>query len=589
MSASARRSLGLAGGFVFSQLVLLLILRMPSVPGEGSWLQAFRGYFSFDQLSYAAIATTTAAGTPGLPEPFTETGSSFYPSLWYRVLGWSSALTGMSIPMAWTVLGWLLLAGAVAALGWAGYRISGLPWAPALVGPALAVGTLGVVLHDNWYTTFESHATVWGPFGSLYVLNAEVAALACIGLALAIVLTVTLGRSRSTTRRIAWLTLAAALIGVTANVQTYAFFTGAGIAFSWLGAYGLVRSRSRALLITTLALVVLVFPLGRVAASAVGALPVYALLIACTLPGILWLARRQWRTLAVPAFVFVLAAAPQAAIVASGISREDPFLTYRQDVSTLLGIPVWAALLLALPVIGVWLVNLLVQRTRRDDVVLAALVGAAFSGAMLSFNDAWGFTQEPYRLWINSLIVTLMLLAPVSAWSIAAYRAARASEGGQTSALVPVVAAISVALVGLSFLDMGSYRTYVSESGVIRFDTARTAAMSTLGAATTGLLSGGPCIDQQELKIATRKPVAYYNLGLAWPANKGAIDVVVANQRDGVFDVEALRAAEVRYLITDSSCGTQWPVDQAMGVIEEARQDYADEAGSGTLILWRIV
>lgn len=588
MSASARRAIGLVSGFAFSQLVLFLILRMPAVPGEGSWLQAFRGYFSFDQLSYAAIATTTAAGASGLPEPFTETGSSYYPSLWYRVLGWASALTGMSVPMAWTVLGWLLLAGAVAALGWAGYRISGLAWAPALVGPALAVGTLGVVLHDNWYTTFESHATVWGPFGSLYVLNAEVAALACIGLAMAIVLTVTLGRARSTGRRVAWLTLAAALIGVTANVQTYAFFTGAGIAFAWLGAYGLLRSRSRALVIVTLVLIVLVFPLGRLAASVVGALPVYSLFIAATLPGSLWLVRRQWRALALPAIVFALAAAPQAAIVAAGISREDPFLTYRQDVSTLLGIPVWAALLLALPVIGIWLVNLLVQRDHRNDVVLAVLIGAAFSGTMLSFNDAWGFTQEPYRLWINSVIVTLMLLAPVSAWSIAAHRSARSADRTGSRARLSIVVAVAVILVALSFLDIGSYRTYVSESGVIRFDTARTAAMTSLTGPTTGLISGGPCIDQQELKIATRKPVAYYNLGLAWPENRGAIDAVVANQRDGVFDIEALRAARVRYLITDSSCGTQWPVDQAMGVIEEARQDYADEVGSGTLVLWRI-
>jgi hypothetical protein len=585
VTTSLGRRLQLLGGFVFSQLVLLLLLRMPAVPGEGSWLQSMRGYFAFDQLSYAAIASTTAAGTPGLPEPFTETGFSYYPSLWYRLLGWAAAVTGGSVPAAWTILGYLLLAAAIAWLGWSAYRISGLPWAPALVGPAVCIGILAVVTRDEWYVTLQSHATLWGPFGSLYVLNAEVAAISCLGIAFAIVLNVALGGPRSRISTIVWLSVAAALIGLTANLQTYAFFVGAGIAFAWLGAYGLLRSRSRALLISTVVLIVATFPLGRVVASAVGALPVYGLLILCTLPGAVWVGRRNARLLLTPAIVFLLAAAPQAAIVASGIARKDAFLTYRQDVSSLLGVPVWLGILFALPIISVWLLSLVIQRSRRNDIVLAALAGLAFSGIMLSFNDAWGFGQEPYRMWIDSVTVSALVLAPLTAWSIAAYRAAPPSS---RPSLVPIAATAAIALVGLSLLDFGSYRTFVSESGVYRFDTARINAMTSLAADTTGLLANGPCIDAQELKIATRKPVAFYNAGLAWPEDKGAIDAVMDASRNGTFDPDAMRAAKVRYLITDSACGVAWPVDTAMGVVSVGTADYADEISSGTLTLWKI-
>ena len=146
MSPSAARRLVLWLSFLFSQVVLFTILRFPDIPAGGSWISAFRGYFSFDQLSYAAIASTVAGGNSGFVEPFTETGTSFYPSLWYRIVGWLAALTGLSVPTVWTVAGYSLIAGCVAVLGYVGYRISKQPWAPALVAPALTIGTLSMVL-----------------------------------------------------------------------------------------------------------------------------------------------------------------------------------------------------------------------------------------------------------------------------------------------------------------------------------------------------------------------------------------------------------------------------------------------------------
>jgi hypothetical protein len=90
------------------------------------------------------------------------------------------------------------------------------------------------------------------------------------------------------------------------------------------------------------------------------------------------------------------------------------------------------------------------------------------------------------------------------------------------------------------------------------------------------------------MKIATRKPVAYYNLGIAWPQDKAAIDAVLTASQRGVFDPDAMRAAHVKYLVTDSSCQTQWPVDKSMGIVKVYTRNYADENGSGTLSLWFI-
>jgi hypothetical protein len=589
VSAAVRRRLVLLASFLFSQAVVLLILRMPAVPGEGSWLKAFRNYFSFDQLSYAGIASTTAAGVGGLPEPFTETGQSYYPSLWYRILGWLSSLTGASVPTVWTIAGWAILAAAVAVVGWVGYRISRQAWAPALVGPALTIGTLSIVTHDYWYLTLESHATLWGPFGSLYVLNAEVAGAALVAMALALGLRVVAGPALSRRATVGVLVLAAAMLGVVANIQTYTFFAGISIALAWLAAIGLMRSRSRALLIATAVLVAGTLLLGSRVAGVVGGLATFGLLVLCTLPGIWPMARAQWRLLAGPAVVLVVVALPQALVVARGILDKDPFLTYRQDTSQQLGVPWWAALISSAPVIAIWLFALLAQRGEGERAlpVRAALAALAFASLMLTFNDWWGFAQEPYRLWLATMTQSLLLLAPIVALSIARLRE-RPAQASRSPWLAGV-AGVAIVLVGLSVLDFGAFRAYVKDSGVIRFDAARYAAMATLTEQTTGLISGGPCVDQQELKIATRKPVAYYNEGIAWPTNKAAIDAVVSAWRSNVFSPDALRAAQVRYLVTDSSCGTQWPVEGSMGISKAGSLDYADDAGSGTLTLWRIL
>ena len=585
MSKTLGRRLLIAASFLFSQGVVLLILQVPSMP-SGSWLTAFRGYFNYDQLSYAAIATNSAAGIPGLPEPFTETGHSFYPSLWYRILGWLSSLTGASVPSVWTIAGWLAVAACVGVIGFVALRLSRQAWAPALVGPALCLGTLSVIFNGDWFTTLESHAKLWGPYGALYVLNAEVAGFACIGTALALMLWSSAGQGAPALARVALLTLAAGLIGLTANIQTYAFFVGIGISFSWAGVVGLLRSRSRTLLVATAILILITVCGGRFVASHVGALPAFALLVACTLPGAGWLVWKFARLIALPLAVLVGTAAPQAFIVLNGFLDKDPFLTYRQDQSGDLGVPWWVALLASLPILSIWIFNVVVQRRAGNTAVLGALGGMAFSGIMLTFNGVWGFSQEPYRLWIDSVALSALLLAPISAMSVLRLRESRSSDRGVS---LRIVTSAMLLIVIVSLLDFGAFRVYVATSGMTRFDTARADAIRSVTTPTTGLIAYGPCVDPQELKIISRKPVAYYNLGIAWPENKAAIDAVVDAYRAGAFSPEAMRAAHVAYLLTDSACTFSWPVDGDGRFFKSSSIDYSDDAGSGTITLWRVL
>ena len=101
------RRVGIAAAYVAAQVMTLAVVIGP-VAGQG-WFHGFRNYFSNDQLSYAAIATNVANGHLALVEPFTRTGSLFYPSLWYQVLGLFSRVTGIPVEATWQLFGSLVV------------------------------------------------------------------------------------------------------------------------------------------------------------------------------------------------------------------------------------------------------------------------------------------------------------------------------------------------------------------------------------------------------------------------------------------------------------------------------------------------
>ena len=64
---------------IATSLVVVWWIVMGPILGSDPWT-GFRLYFANDQLSYARIATNVANGGPWFSEPFTHTGTSYYPS-----------------------------------------------------------------------------------------------------------------------------------------------------------------------------------------------------------------------------------------------------------------------------------------------------------------------------------------------------------------------------------------------------------------------------------------------------------------------------------------------------------------------------
>ena len=522
-------------------------------------------------------------GQLGLVEPFTQTGSSFYPSLWYKLVGVFANLTGLEVTSAWSLLGFSVVLGSVLFIGIASWKITGKSWAPLVIGVLMWIGPLANVLFDNWFVNLKSHAVLWGPYGALYPLNGETAGLS-LGSAALVLGYWTISRPQwPRAAQFTCLALSALVLGVVANFQTYSFLTLTAVAIWALAVGGLLRVKSRKFLFPTILLLVLVLAIGPSIRETVGALPVYLLMLTPALPGIWALARLQF-ALAVTALVFfVMGAAPQVLWMISGTLAEDPFLNYRVDQSGELGVPLWAFIVFGSPVLLAWGAILRVQILRNGTREIALLVGWFIAFVVLSFNNFWGFGQEPYRFWINSVIVFVFIAAlTFPSAEMSSYFSARSSA---------VLSTLAIILVAASFWNVGAFRTYVAAQGNIDFESPQMKAISQIVAENDtgeGLLTSEPCIDPRHLKVVTGVPVAFYNLGLAWPENKAEIDTVISAGVAGVLDTGLMRTAGITYLLTDSACPTGWDPSTQMGVAKIAQLDYSVDAEVRTLTLWRL-
>ena len=217
-------------------------------------------------------------------------------------------------------------------------RLSGRAWAPLLPALALLTGTLSAPTAQFWYTSLGEHAVLWGPFGTLFVLNAEVAGLSLTAIAITLLILAARGTATRRPMRTAQVLGAAALIGVTANIQTYSFFTATSLAALFLAILSLLQARSRALTLTTVGLVGAVLVLGSTLGSAVGPLPVFALLLLALAPAAWPCLRRHLRLALTAGAVLTVCAAPQVLRTVWGLASGDPFLAYRQDSTSNLGV-----------------------------------------------------------------------------------------------------------------------------------------------------------------------------------------------------------------------------------------------------------
>ena len=146
-------------------------------------------------------------------------------------------------------------------------------------------------------------------------------------------------------------------------------------------------------------------------------------------------------------------------------------------------------------------------------------------------------------------------------------------------------------LVGASLWNVGGFRTYVNSQTSIDFDGSRVNAITELVALNStpeDLIVAEPCIDPRILKVATGARIAFYNLGLAWPENKAALDAVLESSKAGTFNIDQMRSAGITQLITDSSCPTIWYPGGIMGVAQAGSVEYESESGNQRVDIWQI-
>ena len=566
------RGLAVGGSFLTAQALSLWALLGPV--SNADWTKGFRAYFSNDQLSYAAIAVNSSQSIGSSAEPLTGTGVSFYPSGWYHFLGLVNNVTGVPVNLLWQVLGLAAIGIAIAILGLIAHTLSRRWWAPILPGLALFTGTLSIFIHDYWYTSLSAHAVIWGPFGTLFTLNSGAIALMGGTVALALILWHLLAPSRSNTR----IFIAAALIGLLANLHTYAFFTTASFAAAFITITALITAKSRRRTVLVIAATGLVLVFGNPIAALIGPLPLFALLLLVTaIAAYPFIKSNLYTTFSLIALAGI-ASSPQVIRTLLGIASQDEFLAYRQGSSLDLGVPLIAAAVAAIPLILFAIYILFVSRVmpgRSQEVIYSFFAATAIGAVIMSTNDLWGFNQEPYRFWLQYSIITGFLISILLAYAL--------SFQQKRTGLAVLVVAVLLWLISLA--DFAGFFSYAREQGVLPTQDSRALAIQELTkeipSGSRELILSSRCTDPQLLKLITSRPVAFFNYGLAWPDNRE--EVRDLNERLTGNTLIGLQAAQVGYVITDSNCDSDWAYTEAgINMISITPYD------SGALTLWRV-
>ena len=566
------RGLAVGGSFLTAQALSLWALLGPV--SNADWTKGFRAYFSNDQLSYAAIAVNSSQSIGSSAEPLTGTGVSFYPSGWYHFLGLVNNVTGVPVNLLWQVLGLATIGIAIAILGLIAHTLSRRWWAPILPGLALFTGTLSIFIHDYWYTSLSAHAVIWGPFGTLFTLNSGAIALMGGTVALALILWHLLAPSRSNTR----IFIAAALIGLLANLHTYAFFTTASFAAAFITLTALITAKSRRRTVLVIAATGLVLVFGNPIAALIGPLPLFALLLlVAAIAAYPFIKSNLYTTFSLIALAGI-AASPQVIRTLLGIASQDEFLAYRQGSSLDLGVPLIAAAVAAIPLILFAIYILFVSRVmpgRSQEVIYSFFAATAIGAVIMSTNDLWGFNQEPYRFWLQYSIITGFLISILLAYAL--------SFQQKRTGLAVLVVAVLLWLISLA--DFAGFFSYAREQGVLPTQDSRALAIQELTkeipSGSRELILSSRCTDPQLLKLITSRPVAFFNYGLAWPDNRE--EVRDLNERLTGNTLIGLQAAQVGYVITDSNCDSDWAYTEAgINMISITPYD------SGALTLWRV-
>lgn len=545
-------------GIATSLFVSWWILIGP-IMGADPW-SGFRLYYANDQLSYARIAANVANGGPWFTEPFTQTGTSYYPSLWYYAIGLLSMTSGLSVPSSWTILGVGILSLLIAILAVAAWKLSGQWWATVTPALAITAGTSSSLLQGPsfegfWQTRLDHHAVLWGPFATLFTLNAEVAATSFVALGL---LAYLLACFPTVSHRSQALIASGLLIGITANMQTYAFLTGLFLLATWGTVLVLLRAHSRRLTIGTAAILVIALGSGPLVAEHIGQLATYVCLLLTAVPAAIRQCLRQYRSLLALLIPLALSASPQILHTGLGLFASDAFLTYREASTENLGVPLVKGLASAAIPILIWLAVWMAPRMALH--FRALLITLPVAATILVTNNYWGFNQEPYRFWLQMNMLSLLLLAVVvpaifTQW----YRCRIDYPRRLPAAYLVLTMAGSLYVTGLG--DLFGFWDFAKRQGTISVTASPgsdQAVLQSLSQDLQGLVATDPCIDPQALGLLTSNPIAHYNLGLAWPNNTEPLQRFLQARKEGFLDPAAAEDAGITALITFPGCDSGW-------------------------------
>ncbi|MET1051311.1 MAG: hypothetical protein ABWX65_01605 [Mycetocola sp.] len=609
-------------------IVVAVLLQLASqawslITSTGGALDGLRKAYYHDQLGYMSIVVNVAQGRFDEVEPDTETGLNFYPRLYYSAVGLVARIFGLHPVVAWNVTGLALQALLVALLAFTLIVVTRRWWAGLVAPLPFVLGTFSYLHGDGWASSLQSHAVIWGPYGVLFSLNGETAGL-CIGMTAALGLFLVWTRAVPPAVRITVSLVASAAIGMLANVQTYSFLTTVYTVSYILAALALYRGRHTVLAIVSGLLVPLVFLFGPLVNASAGQLATLVFGLLPAIPGLLVLVVATRGMLALYGVVAVAAAAPQLVWTVSGIINRDPFLVYRVASNSDLGVAspgaVLGAVCVALPILFVLIVGL----WRKSLILVALSSGFAVSTVVLVTNDIWGANAEPYRFWIDTFfvgaIVSTVALALIAAerWPApvaSVPETATTVDGDADGAIdapprlpdrlrrfitVGIVVCLAVWVVSLP--DWVRYRADASmnalwDPSTPREEAIRDLALSTLSADRDELVMADPCVDPRTMKVNSGVPVAYFHLGMAWPAEVDAMGAIVGSRLEGEMNLDAAEVANARWVLTDSACPEDWGTLYADDLVETARIPYTTAPGealdsrtadAGDIVLWRV-
>lgn len=595
-SASGIPRLRTVSGVAVSLVAFLATQVSMLLPGW-TW-NSFRTFFMPDQLANFAVEVNATHGNFAAVEPYTETGHLEDPHFYLEALGAVARVTGLPPATVWTLGGLVLQLLLVACISIAAALVTRRWWAACLGAVPFVIGT-ALYPPGAWATSLQSHGVLWGAFAVMFPLNEASAALALVGSLLVLLVSAALRGAWS--RPVHALVLLTGIgVGLTANIDTYSFFTAVFFAAYGTSVLAMACNHRRWPWLLSLALLVALYATGAFLATSVGRLDSFALGLVPALPGLV-LAALRWRArVLLPAAGAIAAAAPQFVTIAADLARGDPFLTFRQTATAGLGVPWQQGLECALPLLIPIVTILLAGLHDRRPAWVACSLGPAAAWFVVATNDAWGPNQEPYQLWIDGFALTAFAFLPalldvaVTTLSpgVSAWRQRRSEPSGRRpvrawEATVAGLTSLTILVVAASAPDWYSF--YRSQQGAtMSLATPEDHAMQRLAGRITNreLVMTDPCISTPLFKAVTGARVAWYNLGLAWPARLQQIDAVGGSLTLNRMYSSQLAAAGIGWLVTQASCSADWPRRYA-SVLERVATTRYPGAASGELQLWR--